>query len=78
MNNGAQGIPDGFSDCARCKGDQCDSCSKSMPFAQAFDADSCGYDSGDSSNWKEGAYTRVHRDMEIVQAMRSWQGLSAI
>jgi alpha-amylase len=62
MNNGAQGIPDGKSDCANCVGDQCKSCSRSMAYQKAFDPNSCGYDSGDSGNWKEGVYTRVHRD----------------
>lgn len=33
MDNGAMGFPDGKSDCANCKGDQCDSCSMSMPFS---------------------------------------------
>jgi len=77
MNNGAMGIPDGKSDCAKCVGDQCKSCSKSMPFSQAFKADSCGYDCLANGSWQQGVYTRVHRDPEIVKAMRQWQGLPA-
>lgn len=33
MDNGAMGIPDGMSDCANCKGDQCNTCTKSMKFS---------------------------------------------
>ena len=72
MNNGAGGVPDGKSDCANCIGDQCGSCSKSMPFSKAFDPNSCGYDCEVNGEWKEGVYTRVHRDMSIINAMRAW------
>ena len=51
MNNGAQGIPDGKSDCAACIGEQCGSCSKSMKFSQAYDANSCGYDCQKGGSW---------------------------
>jgi len=44
MNNGAMGPPDGKSDCTKCVGSQCNSCSKSMAFSQAYDPNSCGYD----------------------------------
>mmetsp|Transcript_7953 Transcript_7953/g.7453 ORF Transcript_7953/g.7453 Transcript_7953/m.7453 type:complete len:99 (+) Transcript_7953:91-387(+) len=74
MNNGASGIPDGKSDCGACIGDQCSSCSMSMPFSQAHDDSVCGY-TCDDGGWKEGVYTRVHRDYDIIQAMRGWQGL---
>lgn len=76
MNNGAAGFPDGKSDCANCKGDQCDSCNKSMKFSQAYDADACGYTCEVDGSWVEGVYTRVHRDADIINAMRGWQGLS--
>ena len=76
MENGAQGFPDGSSDCDKCVGDQCDSCTKSMKYSKAYDDSSCGYDSGDGGNWIEGVYTRVHRDQEIINEMRAWQGLS--
>jgi len=51
MNNGAMGIPDGKSDCSKCVGDQCNSCSKSMPYSQAFNPNSCGYDCDTGSGW---------------------------
>ena len=73
--NGAAGFPDGMSDCSKCVGDNCDGCNKSMPYAEAYNADSCGYDTGDSGNWVYGAYTRVHRDQDIINAMRGWMGL---
>jgi alpha-amylase len=76
MNNGAQGPPDGKSDCKNCVGDQCNSCNKSVPYSKAYKADSCGYDCGDGGNWIEGVYTRVHRDQAIINAMRAWMGLS--
>ena len=47
-----------------------------MEFTKAHDAASCGYDTGDSGNWKEGKYTRVHRDQAIINSMRKWMGLS--
>jgi len=61
MSNGAMGPPDGKSDCSKCVGSQCNSCTKSMPFSQAYDSNSCGYDCGKDS-WTQGVYTRVHRD----------------
>jgi alpha-amylase len=75
MSNGAQGIPDGLSDCSRCAGPQCSGC-KSVPFTPAFDADACGYTVGNATAaWAEGVYTRVHRDRSIILAMRQWLGL---
>jgi alpha-amylase len=65
-----QGMPDGKSDCALCT-TNCDSC-KTMQYEKAFDPTSKGYDSG------KGKYTRVHRDEAIVNAMRSWMGLSSL
>ena len=79
MNNGARGYPDGKSDCSACTGKQCkEECSKSVPYQKAYDPNSTGYDSGDSGNWKEGTYTRVHRDQEIINAMRQWMGLGKL
>jgi alpha-amylase len=75
MNNGAAGYPDGLSDCDMCKGDHCDECHKSMKFSEAYDDSSCGYDCERDGQWQEGVFTRVHRDYEIISAMRSWQGL---
>ena len=76
MNNGASGFPDGKSDCNNCTGQHCkDYCTKSMPYQKAYDPTSRGYDSGDKMNWKEGTYTRVHRDKDTINAMRQWMGL---
>jgi len=49
-----------------------------MPFSKAYDADACGYTCEVGGQWKEGVYTRVHRDIEIINAMRGWMGLGAI
>ena len=64
------GVPDGLSDCSKCT-TTCDSC-KSVQYKPAYVATSCGYDSG------SGVYTRVHRDMSIVNAMRKWMNLPSI
>jgi len=66
MNNGAAGIPDGMSDCAACVGNQCSSCSKSMPYSKAHDDTVCGYTCEVNGSWQEGVYTRVHRDYSII------------
>jgi len=72
MNNGAQGYPDGKSDCANCKGTKCSGCSKSMKKSVAYDPNSCGYDCYKDGQWQEGVFTRVHRDQAIINSMRSW------
>lgn len=61
------GVPDGLSDCNKCE-INCNSC-RSTTYWQAYDANSCGYDS---------TYTRPHRDIQIVNAMRQWMHLSPI
>ena len=76
INKGAAGVPDGNSDLSTCVGDQCDSCSLSMAYPKAFDASSCSYDCEVDVQWEEAAYTRVHRNMDIIKALRAWQGLS--
>ena len=79
MNNGGKGYPDGKSDCSACTGEQCkNNCNKSVPYQKAYNPNSTGYDTGDSGNWKEGSYTRVHRDQATINAMRQWMGLSAL
>ena len=79
MNNGGRGYPDGKSDCSACTGEQCkNNCRKSVPYQKAYNPSSTGYDSGDGGNWKEGTYTRVHRDQSIVNAMRQWMGLGSL
>jgi len=46
-----------------------------MPYSKAHNPDVCGYTVYDlSGKWIEGTYTRVHRDMDIIIAMRSWMG----
>jgi alpha-amylase len=67
---GVAGIPDGLSDCSLCT-THCERC-KGVPHVAAYDAYSKGYDKGD------GQYTRVHRDIGIVNAMRQWVGLPDI
>ena len=79
MNNGANGIPDGKSDCAKCTSNTCKTkCTKSVPYKKAFDINSKGYDAGDNSNWKEGTYTRIHRDINIVNEMRKFMDLEEL
>ena len=47
-----------------------------MPYSKAYDPYSRGYDTIDSNgNWVEGVYTRVHRDIDIVNAVRDWMHL---
>ena len=65
LNGGVPGIPDGKSECSRCR-EACDGC-VSVPFVRAFNATSTGYDGV--------GYTRVHRDASIVAAMRRWMKL---
>jgi len=74
---GAYGFPDGSSDCTRCQNETCKKqCTKSMPYVQAYNPNSCGYDVyGPNGGWQEGVYTRVHRDKDIINAMRQWMGL---
>ena len=79
MNNGANGIPDGKSDCSKCTTDSCKTnCIKSVLYQKAYNMNSKGYDTGESTNWKEGSYTRVHRDLNIVNGMRSFMGLKEL
>lgn len=78
-SRGAYSFPDGNSDCSRCLTDSCrSSCSKSMPYSQAYNPDVCGYTCVDNGQWKEGVYTRVHRDYQIVKALRQFMGLNEI
>ena len=69
--NGAIGFPDGKSDCDL-------NCTKSVPYVKAYEPYSIGYDTKEGINWIEGNYTRIHRDFEIVRAMREWIGLEDI
>lgn len=49
-----------------------------MMYSKAHNPDVCGYTCDVDGQWQQGVYTRVHRDYEIVQAMRNWQGLSQL
>lgn len=60
------GAPDGLSDCSKCAL-SCSGCRTTAAW-NAYDAKSCGYDS---------TFTRPHRDIEIVNAMRNWMHLSS-
>ena len=43
-----------------------------LPYKRAFNPHSTGYDCGDEDNWIIGEYSRIHRDIDIVNAMRQW------
>lgn len=72
--NGEDGFLDGKSDCSTYIGNQT-GC-KSSPKVAAYDSNSCGYSCVSSGAWVPFAFTRVHRDRQIIQAMRNWIGLS--
>lgn len=64
-SDGATSIPDGKSDCAQCL-ITCDYC-KSRSYAKAYVENAQAYAGSD--------YTRVHRDAQIIAAMRKWMKL---
>ena len=66
---GVLGIPDGKSTCDLCTV-ACDTCKESVPYKKAHNTTACGYDGTD--------YTRTHRDIAVINAMRQWTGLSPI
>lgn len=75
-SRGAYSFPDGNSDCLKCQSDLCrQKCTKSVPYVAAHNPNSCGYNCVENGQWKEGVYTRVHRDFKIIKAMRQWMGL---
>ena len=77
LYNGIAGFPDGKSDCSMCQSENCKKyCSKSFPYQKAYDPISKGYDTGNNDVWKEGTYTRVHRDKGIINAMREWMNFT--
>ena len=56
-----------------CASEACRQYTTDLPFKRAFEPHSTGYDCGDGEdNWKIGEYSRVHRDIDIVNAMREW------
>ena len=69
--NSGTGFPDGKSDCGN-------ACYKSVPYVKAYEPLSTGYDTKEEANWIEGNYTRIHRDLQIVNAMRQWMSLETI
>jgi len=70
-DNDARGIPDGLSDCSTCK-ITCNGC-RTVPYRKAYDPNSQGYDVPQVNE-----YTRVHRDKQIVNAMRNWMKLPSL
>ena len=70
--NGGNGYPDGLSDCALYTGSTTPSACVGIKKDQAFVEGSCGY------TMNAGGYTRVHRDLSIVNAMRAWVGLGSV
>ncbi|CAZ83956.1 unnamed protein product [Tuber melanosporum] len=71
MDNGASGFPDGHSDCSLYTGNQAISGCLGVPRDTAYVADACSY------TISPGKYTRVHRDLPIINAMRAWVGLGS-
>ena len=70
LKNGACGFPDGYSGCSLTNDS---SCTKSVPYVKAYAPLSVGYD-----EFIEGNYTRIHRDIDIVNSMRTWLSLSIL
>jgi alpha-amylase len=71
MDNGAAGFPDGLSDCSLYTGSQSTSGCLGVPKDTAYVANACSY------TLTAGKYTRVHRDITIINAMRAWVGLGS-
>jgi alpha-amylase len=71
-DSGIMGPPDGHSSCSLCReptstSNFCASC-QGRDYIPAHNPDACSYEGTD--------YTRVHRDLAIIKAMRRWIGLS--
>ena len=76
---GAYAPPDGVSDCSKCQNSTSFGiCTKSMAYSAAYNPDECGYSVYVNGAWQQGVYTRVHRDIQIVNAMRAWMGLGSV
>ena len=67
MKNDANGFPDGYSDCSKAK---ISGCTKSIPYVKAYEPLAKGYD-----EWIPGNYTRIHRNLDIINTMRAWLNL---
>jgi alpha-amylase len=72
MDAGGAGFPDGLSDCALFTGSSPSSGCLGVPKDTAFVEGACGY------TMHQGKYTRVHRDLSIINAMRAWVGLGSV
>ena len=66
------GIPDGKSTRSFCETDYYREKCIDVPYRKAYNPLSKGYDCGNEENWVEGEYSRIHRDLLIVNAMRNW------
>ena len=66
------GIPDGKSEKSFCSSESCRLYTEDIPFKRAFNPHSRGYDCGNEDNWIIGEYSRIHRDIDIINAMREW------
>ena len=70
---GVSGVPDGKSESSYCSTDSCRAGTVDLPFKRAFNPYSTGYDCGDGEEkWIFGEYSRIHRDFDIINAMREW------
>ncbi|KAK8889424.1 alpha-amylase [Tritrichomonas musculus] len=67
FRDGIKSIPDGKSDCKLCNVGDCNAC-RSRSYAPAYVENAEAYSGQD--------YTRVHRDGEIINAMRRWMHLN--
>jgi alpha-amylase len=68
---GGNGFPDGLSDCSLYTGSAAASACLGVPLDTAYVASACGY------TMVSGKYTRPHRDLSIINAMRAWVGLGS-
>ena len=66
------GIPDGKTEKSFCSSEFCLQYKTDLPFKRTFNPYSKGYDCGDKKNWIIGEYSRIHRDIDIINAMREW------
>ncbi|CAF4387923.1 unnamed protein product, partial [Rotaria sordida] len=66
---GDLGIPNGKSSCDLCTV-MCETCRKSVPSIKAHEPMACAYVGN--------GYTRTHRDIPVINAMRAWMKLTAI
>ena len=70
--NSVNGVPDGKSEKSFCSSESCYQYTTDLPYRRAFNPLSTGYDCGDEDNWIIGEYSRIHRDIDIINAMRQW------